>query len=370
MDEASWVSVAVDPLVPPARLGALMVASRTAQGLDLVQLAQRSNGMFTPSYLENAERGRVALDDRVIGHLVGLYHVEAAPVVPQRHELVLDLDRQHLSVGDRSVEFDSLHTDDVLERYVSLIYFLRGIEPGNDLVLRDHDLDVLSTALGPAPAQIRNEIRGIIAAPDSVQRAQRVSKRKMIAAAGLLVGITAIGTLVLVGIPGSGSSPEVLGESISVPSAAPAIVGFPAEVGATAEATIDYDFRSVLSDWNIVYAENHPDFLGMTLSENKTITVHVEPEADTETVAAVLMHEVGHAIDLEVMSDEQRATWIELRGMGATWWPGNGLSDFDVGAGDFAEAVSAYTTGSASSSVYGEFTPEQLDFVAAILASA
>ncbi len=53
--------------------------------------------------------------------------------------------------------------------------------------------------------------------------------------------------------------------------------------------------------------------------------------------------------------------------MPATWWPGNGLSDFAVGAGDFAEAVSAFTTGSPSSSVYGEFTDEQLAFVADIL---
>ena len=105
----------------------------------------------------------------------------------------------------------------------------------------------------------------------------------------------------------------------------------------------------------------------MTRSESKSIVVHVEPDATVDAVSAVLMHEVGHALDIERLSDTQRSQWIELRDMPATWWPGNGLSDFAVGAGDFAEAVSALTTGSPSSSVYGEFTQEQLDFVAETL---
>ena len=39
MQEASWVPVTVDPLVPPARLGALMVERRTKRGLDVAQMA-------------------------------------------------------------------------------------------------------------------------------------------------------------------------------------------------------------------------------------------------------------------------------------------------------------------------------------------
>ena len=365
MTEATWVPVAVDPLVPPARLGALMIERRTQQGVDIVEMARRSNGMFTPSYLENAERGRVALDDRIIEHLVGLYEVNAGPVVPQRSELILDIDRQQLKVGDTSVGFDSLHVEDVLARYVSMIYVLRGQEPGSDLVLRDRDLDVLSSSLGYTESDLRREIHGLIAAPDSVQRAQSVSERRIVLAAGLLVGLTAVGALVLVGATSSDSPTEVLGTQQTLLT-----TGFPTEIGAAAEATISFDFRSVLSDWQIGYAEDHADFLGVTRSEDKSIVVHVEPDATVEVVAAVLMHEVGHAIDLERLSDEQRSEWIELRDMPSTWWPGNGLSDFAVGAGDFAEAVSALTTGSPSSSVYGEFTEAQLAFVAEILENA
>lgn len=365
MTEASWVPVRVDPLVPPARLGALMVERRTQRGLDLAEMSQLSNGMFSPAYLENAERGRVSLDDAIVEHLVGLYEVNAGPVVPQRSELILDLDRGELSVGPNAVPIESLHADDVLERYVSLIYLLRDIQPGADLVLRDGDLDVLAAALGYTSTDVRIGVKQLIAAPDSVQRAKKVGSGTMVAAAGFLVGITAIGALVLVGTGNASDPSEVLGTQQTLVTS-----GFPAEIGAAAEATVDFDFRSALTGWQIGYADDHPDFLGVTLSASNTITVHVEPDATANSVAAVLMHEVGHAIDLERMNDDQRAEWIELRGMPSTWWPGNGLSDFAVGAGDFAEAVSAYTTGSPSSSVYGEFTEEQLQFVADILAAS
>lgn len=366
MTEATWVPVAVDPLVPPARLGSLLVERRTAQGLDIVDMARRSNGMFTPNYLENAERGRVALDDRILGHLVGLYQADAGPVIPQRSQLLLDIDRHQLVVGDTAVGFESLRADEVLSRYVSLIYRLRGLAPGSELVLRDRDLDVLAPSLGLTEADLRREIRGLIEAPDSVQLAKAVARSRIFAAAGMLVGLTALGALVIVGLPDSDQPTEVLGEQQSALGAG-LPDGFPAEIGARAEATVDFDFRAALPGWDIVYALDHPDFLGVTRSDDKSITVHVEPGATADVVAAVLMHEVGHALDLERLSDSERAEWIALRDMPATWWPGNGLSDFAVGAGDFAEAVSAYTTGSASSSVYGEFTAEQLAFVAGVL---
>ena len=81
------------------------------------------------------------------------------------------------------------------------------------------------------------------------------------------------------------------------------------------------------------------------------------------------MHEIGHGVDLDFMTDDMRREWVELRNMPSTWWTGEGLSDFAVGAGDFAEAVAAFTTGSTSQSHYGDFTDEQMAFVAAVLES-
>jgi len=354
--------VAVDPLVPPARLGALLVERRTARGLDVVEMARRSNGMFTPAYLENAEKGRVSVDDRVVGHLVGLYESEAGPVIPQRSELVLDIDRRRLSIGDTVVDFESLHADDLLDRYVSMVYELRGLEPGTDLVLRDRDLAVLAQALGTTESDLRHDIRGLIEAPDSVKQAKAVGRVRMFATTGMLVGLSVVAAVVLVGWPTEDAPTEVLGEQQALVSSE-----FVGDIGQAAEATIDYDFRAALPGWRFVFADDHPDFLGVTRSDDKSITVHVEPDATPDIVASVLMHEVGHALDLERMNDTDRAAWIELRDMPSVWWPGNGLSDFSVGAGDFAEAVSALTTGSPSSSVYGEFSAEQVDFVREIL---
>lgn len=365
MEEAGWVPVAVDPLVPAARLGALMVERRTAQGLALADLAERSNGMFTVSYLENAERGRLRLDDRIVEHLVGLYQLHAGPVVPERSELVLDIDRQELQVGDHSVGFESLDKSDVLDRYVSLVYLLRSQEFGTDLTLRDQDLDVLSHTLGHSPESLRSDIRQLIEAPESVLKAKAVSRTRVVLGAGLIVGFVALGALALVGGRDVPQATQVLGTQQTLLSSS-----FASEMGAQAEALIEYDFRSDLRDWEFIYADENPSFRGVTLSESKTITVHVRSDSTVAGVAEVLMHEVGHALDLERMNDEQRAQWIELRGIPATWWPGNGLSDFAVGAGDFAEAVAALTTGSPSSSVYGDFTEEQLAFVAEVVGTS
>ena len=93
----------VESLVPPARFGALMVECRSAQGQEIADMAARSNGLFTQNYLEKAERGELTLDGGLIGQLAGLYEVDAGPVVPLRSELILDLDRQELKVGDTAM---------------------------------------------------------------------------------------------------------------------------------------------------------------------------------------------------------------------------------------------------------------------------
>jgi len=132
--------------------------------------------------------------------------------------------------------------------------------------------------------------------------------------------------------------------------------------GAAAEALVSYDFRSALPGWTISYEGDSGHYHGLTNSVEKTIVVFVEPTDTPYTIAEVLMHEVGHAIDLEYLDDSARRQWIELRNMPSVWWAGDGLSDFAVGAGDFAEAIAAVTTGSSSNSVYAEFTAEQLAF--------
>lgn len=375
--------------------------------------------MFSPSYLEAIERGRIPLDEDVVDRIVDLYEVESGPVLPGRSKLLLDLEQQRLHVGSSSISFDSPTADALLERYVSLLYLLRDTTPGKRLTLRDDDLNVLGESLGRNESRLRDELLAIMASNETVDRTARLARRKAVLGAGLLVGATAVGSLVIVTqtLPESLSSnldepaallavpveasiassvepvlPTPLAKSVRLPgvpamSDAPGLIAvapqgaadvggsFTAEassaedLGARAEALVDYDFRSALPAWQFEFAGDNEEWHGVTNSVTKTITIYVESESTAESVGSVLMHEIGHAIDIEFLSDDQRREWVGLRNMPATWWTGDGLSDFAVGAGDFAEAVAAFTMGSPSQSVYGEFTAAQMAFVEAVLES-
>lgn len=74
------------------------------------------------------------------------------------------------------------------------------------------------------------------------------------------------------------------------------------------------------------------------------------------------------------LTPEQRGEWAARRGFAPEQWWNNvgataGGSDLDVGAGDWAEAVSQLTTGEISVSEGPPLTQEDLDRVRAWLAS-
>lgn len=467
------------PLVPPGRLAALLISRRTERGLDVVALSALSRGAFSPSYLDAVERGALQLDEESLRAIVSLYELEAGPIVPDRSALLLDLDRGLVGVGETALTLPSHTTNDVLKRYVSLLYLLRGETPGKQLTLREKDLQVLEHSLGRDQQQLADELFALMGEGATEERTSLLSRRTVVIGAGLLVGATAVGSLVIVSSGGStdaidGASPartEILApqsssgaitatfassttavgstqvsatpvsaravqvvsatattpvtadattglaaetletetaetlaaasQMVNEPAAAPAIpeIVIPqaeptvapaaaapaaaaaeptaapaqstadsyAELGAAAEALVGYDFRAALPGWSISYAGDSAHFHGLTNSHQKTIVVYIEAGDTAYSVAEVLMHEVGHAIDVEHLDDSVRRQWIELRNMPSVWWAGDGLSDFAVGAGDFAEAVAAVTTGSQSNSVYGAFTAEQLTFAQAQL---
>lgn len=477
------------PLVPPGRLAALLISRRVERGLDVVALSRSSRGAFSPSYLDAVERGAIDLDDQSLRAIIDLYELESGPIVPDRSRLLLDLDRGLVGVGDTALSLPSTTGRDVLERYVSLLYLLRGETPGKKLTLRDEDLEVLGHSLGSDQQALADQLFALMGERETEKRTSLLGKRTAVLGAGLLVGATAMGALVIVsagdstdpvdsmsvakstlvsGTSGNSGASATLASSptqpgvnqismtpVSVrgvrvvaevgntttdaadaaiavtedveveppsdefpaesdeaptplptaqPTAAPAVAATPvatavpaptvapvtavptafatavpvvsaptssaatpAQIGAAAETLVSYDFRSVLPGWSISYAGDSGRYHGLTNSHHKTIVVYVEASDSPASVAEVLMHEVGHAIDLEYLTDSTRRSWIELRNMPSVWWAGDGLSDFAVGSGDFAEAVAAVTTGSTSNSVYGSFTAEQLSFARAQL---
>ena len=56
-----------------------------------------------------------------------------------------------------------------------------------------------------------------------------------------------------------------------------------------------------------------------------------------------------HAVDVTLNSPEEREEWQAARGIESVpWWPGDGLTDFSTGAGDFAESFAAWQVGTGS----------------------
>ena len=405
-------------LIPPNRFGALLIGSRMQRDQTLVDVAQVSNGQFTPKMLEDIERGRIEIDDGTAKLVAELYELSDDRTDASDNQLVLDLPKRMVGVGNQALTFDEPTADAALERYVSLLYVMREERPGRRLPLRDADLDVLAVSLDRTQERLADELRSLMGEPATEARVSRLSRRLMVTSAGLLVAVSAGGaSLVLIGsdqaepvvtaspaaavedhatltqlAPGteirlaswtspSTSSTDAVDDHVHAtadhddihahgdegPRGTAIDNAEAAAVGAAAIALLDVDLDTLLDGWSLRFEGDHPRFGGVTNSVERTITVHVDSESTVDRVARVLMHEVGHAMDLDLLDDDARGQWLQMRDMPTVWWAGSGEADFAVGAGDFAEAVAVATTGSESLSRFGDFTPEQLAFVQALL---
>lgn len=78
---------------------------------------------------------------------------------------------------------------------------------------------------------------------------------------------------------------------------------------------------------------------GRTDTALRTITLYVHAADAPHRVAHDLAHELGHAFDARRMTAPRRRAWLRARGAPrAPWSPAAGrASDYDSGAGDFAE---------------------------------
>lgn len=392
-------------LVPPGRLGALLTEQRTRRGLTVEELCVATHLPFDPDELRRIEQGRLSLTDDQVTRLMVAYEAFTGPVVPERSELVVDLEHGALFAGPRTrVLPEGAGFDDILSRYLSLLYLMRGLEPGHELVLRGDDLDVLSAALERTVAEVEGRLFELMA-PDQVGPwIQRLRNRLAVPAAGILVGLTTVGSLVFVQLPegdrptvasapsgtaaaADGTEPAdvVMAATVVAPAdaeiAAPVVVergsvdaaalrwtaGDPASVGAAAEQLVNFDYATHLDGWIIVYDGPRDGYRGNANTVTRIITVHVDVDDTPGTVADVLAHEIGHALDVMYLDDETRTEWMSMRGIDGPWWPDSGAADFHVGAGDFAEAVARVIADSPSDSAHGEFSAAELELVRSLL---
>ena len=388
-------------LVPPARLGALLTDHRTRRGLTIDEIITVAEIPFSADELRSIEQGQVGLSDDQVHRLMDAYQAHSGPVIPQRSELIVDMDSGAVFAGQKTRLLPAdAGFDDILGRYLSLLYLMRGLEPGRKLALRGDDLEVLSDALERNIAEIEGRLFDLMLPGEVGPWYRRVRHRLAIPAAGIMVGLTTVGSLVFVQFPkgdradvgagadsaaaGGGAAEIAMATTVTIGNAelAPAVAvarpgpdavaatyspGDPASVGAAAEALVDYDYRGVLEGWTVEFLGPREGYRGNTNTVSRTISIFIGEHDTPQVVAEVIAHEVGHAIDVMYLDDQTRVAWMEMRSIEQGWWPHSGASDFHVGAGDYAEAVAAVLVSSPSDSEHGAFSPDELAFVAATL---
>lgn len=186
-------------LVPQRRLGNLLSQRRIDHGYVVADMARLSASRFTELDLESIEAGEVSLDDGDIEALSLLFEFNSAPPRPQRSKLIIADDEDVVLPGG-SDEFSAEMVHEVLVRYVALLYLLRNEPVGDPLPLRVDDLDTLAQAFSCTVESIVEDIEAI-KLTDAALIADQVAhmrRRLVVPAAGLLVGPTPAGMLLLV----------------------------------------------------------------------------------------------------------------------------------------------------------------------------
>lgn len=130
---------------------------------------------------------------------------------------------------------------------------------------------------------------------------------------------------------------------------------------------IAYPWEASLPGWTIDFLDERSGLRGLTFTGEHRIEVYVRPGDSTWDIARVVAHEIGHAVDLMHNTTTERASWLEHRGIpDAAWWPGSAASDFESGAGDFAECFATWQVGSGSLAIGGGCDQSDIDLVAAL----
>jgi hypothetical protein len=304
--------------------------------------------------------------------------LEAAmgPMLEQRSPLRLDRAARTLSIADREVRLARRTSNDrIIGHYLRLVHEARDLSPRSRFAIRAQDLAVLSNELVVTVPLLRSALHQ---AMDLRIRAARPRRgRPLLPLLGFAAALGAAGAVRWIadrvdttGTPGASSE----GASAQSPPVFPLsarwetvlVGGTPTAKGAGALMLITYPWQEQLEDWTIEFKPEREGLLGYAFFQDRRVEVYIRPAQSTRDVAAVVAHELGHAIDVSTFSDRDRDRWLQARGIGQiSWWPGTNGSDFASGAGDWAEAFATWLMADESlSEVAGAPTPDQLELVA------
>ncbi|MEO1059176.1 MAG: hypothetical protein AAFY28_19890, partial [Actinomycetota bacterium] len=110
-----------------------------------------------------------------------------------------------------------------------------------------------------------------------------------------------------------------------------------------------FDFEAALPEWRIEVAGPMSGTGGSTDVDDKIIVIHSNRNRSLDEYVVTVLHEWGHAVDAEWMSDDDRVAYRTLRGIdAATEWREPGVHELDTWvlqpSEDFAEVMAAYWT--------------------------
>jgi hypothetical protein len=158
----------------------------------------------------------------------------------------------------------------------------------------------------------------------------------------------------------------VVTPTAAAPTTAPPTTLTPVGKGEAALARVSFDWRTAFPNWLVEFRGPRNGLRALTYPEQKRIEIFVRASDTPASLHRVFAHELGHVVDVERNSDDDRQRWIAQRGIdgGTPWWPSAEAPDFATGAGDFAEAFAVWETGvTTRSSVAGQPSAADLDLI-------
>lgn len=306
--------------------------------------------------------------------------LEAAmgPMLEQRSPLRLDRVARILSIADTEIRLSRRAGNDrIIRHYLGLVHEARNLSPRSRFAIRTQDLEVLSSELVVTIPLLRSALHQ--AMDLRIRAARSKQRRPLLPLLGFTAALGAAGAVKWFadrvdtdGTPGVASEGAGAQSPPMFPLSArweTLLVGGTATAkGAGALMLITYPWQQQLEGWTIEFKPERDGLLGYAFFQDRRVEIYVRPTQSTRDVAAVVAHELGHAIDVSTFSDQDRDRWLQARGIGqVSWWPGADGSDFASGAGDWAEAFATWLMADESlSEVAGAPTPSQLDLVAVL----